>query len=230
MIPIAVCTVDRPEGYVHRTLESLLASDAGPQCDVHLCVGCPDASYLARYEGQPRLTIHPLSAGECQQMWSETIHTRFNRNYLRCLQRADERGVVVLEDDIVLRPSWFACLQEAISELESRVAGPYVLALYYSRVGLAPRGRAFCSYIASTFYGTQALYFPAASAVGFAEFLQQHLVGLGSADMVLRAWCMEHQNLYATTRALAQHMGIVTTGLAGHMHQAWNFDESWPAA
>ena len=156
--------------------------------------------------------------------------TRFNRNYLRCLQRAGDSGVVVFEDDVIVRPDWFGRLQEAIGELESLVCGAYVLALYYSRVGLSPRGRAFCSYIASTFYGTQALYFPAASAVGFAEFLQQHLVGLGSADMVLRAWCVEHQNLYATTRALAQHMGIVTTGLAGHMHQAWNFDESWPAA
>jgi hypothetical protein len=236
VIPIGICTVDRPQGYVHRTIESLLASDYGVEldCQIHLFVGCPDPSYLARYGDEPRITVHPLPISLCQEMWNERIHPRFNRNYLRCLRHITGispavQGVIVFEDDAVLRPDWFGRLRESIAELETWIPDPYVLAFYYAgNVRLSPRGQAFCSYIAETCYGTQAMYYPLPSALGFADFLAQHIHKIGAADIILRHWCVQHQNLYATIRCLAQHIGFETTGLAGHMHQAMNYHEPWP--
>ena len=60
MIPIAVCTVARPQPYLYATMTSLLASDwhGGP---VHVCVGGPDQLYARPHAGR-RVTIHPLTA------------------------------------------------------------------------------------------------------------------------------------------------------------------------
>ena len=61
MIPIAVCSVARPQPYLYATMASLLASDFnGP---IHVCVGGPDHAYAKPHAGR-RVTIHPLTAAE----------------------------------------------------------------------------------------------------------------------------------------------------------------------
>jgi hypothetical protein len=102
-----------------------------------------------------------------------------------------------------------------------------VLALYYpGDVQRSPRGVHYQSYVASSFYGTQAMYF----APGVATAVSNHLASMPSrtVDMALRNRLVKDQNVYATIRSLAQHIGYTSTGLAGHMHRAADFHLPWP--
>lgn len=226
MIPIAVCSVARPQPYLYATLTSLLASDwhGSP---IHVCVGGSDHAYAKRYADR-RVAIHPLTAAEWDAMKDTSLHARFNANYRRCLQHAGDEGLVVLEDDVLVRPDWYRCLRLAIDEMRDHGRRDYVLALYHpANVIRAPRGRYHQSYIASSFYGTQALYF----APGVAATVMDHLAATPTrtVDMALRNRLVKDQNLYATIRSLVQHIGYTTTGLAGHMHRAADFHVPWPA-
>lgn len=226
MIPIAVCTVARPQPYLYATMTSLLASDwhGGP---VHVCVGGPDQLYARPYAG-PRVAIHPLTADEWESMRHTSVHARFNANYRRCLQHAADEGLIVLEDDVLVRPDWYRCLRLALEEIQAAGRRDYVLALYYpGDVQRSPRGVHYQSYVASNFYGTQALYF----APGVAAVVIDHLAATPSrtVDMALRNRLVKDQNVYATIRSLAQHIGYTSTGLAGHMHRAADFHVPWPS-
>ncbi len=225
MIPIAVCSVARPQPYLYATMTSLLASDwhGGP---VHVCVGGPDHAYAKPHAGR-RVTIHPLTAADWAAMKDTSIHTRFNANYRRCLQHANDEGLIVLEDDVLMRPDWYRCLLLALDEMQAAGRRDYVLALYYpGDVQRSPRGVHYQSYVASSFYGTQALYF----APGVAATVVDHLAATPSrtVDMALRNQLVKDQNVYATIRSLAQHIGYTSTGLAGHMHRAADFHVPWP--
>ena len=105
----------------------------------------------------------------------------------------------------------------------------YVLALYCPRQArLSRRGKAYCSYLARSFFGTQAIYYPAVAAEMIVEFVEAR-IHWKPGDLLLRQWCLENENLYATVRPLAQHVGFVSTGL-GSIHQADGFDLPWPRA
>ena len=231
MIPIAICTVDRPEGYLHQTMANLLASDFGlrPDGRVHLCVGGPQTAYAMRYEEDQRVTVHRLTEAEWSVMAGERIHTRFTRNYLRCLRLYGPEGIIVLEDDVLLRSDWPRCLDLAREEMDFDGIENYVLALYYPhQARRSPRGKAYCSYLARSFFGTQAIYYPAVAAEMIVEFVEPR-IHWKPGDLLLRQWCVENENLYATVRPLAQHVGFVSTGL-GSIHQADGFDLPWPRA
>lgn len=226
MIPIAVCTVARPQPYLYATLTSLLASD-WHGISIHLCIGGPDHAYAKRYT-ERRVAIHPLTDAEWDAMKDTSIHSRFNANYRRCLQHASDEGLIVLEDDVLVRPDWYRCLRLAIEEMHAAGRRDYVLALYYpADVRRSSRGIHYQSYIASSFYGTQALYF----SPGVIAKVIDHLAATPArtVDMALRDLFVKHQNVYATIRNLAQHIGYTTTGLAGHMHRAADFHVPWPA-
>ena len=226
MIPIAVCTVARPQPYLYATMTSLLASDwhGGP---VHVCVGGPDQLYARPHAGR-RVTIHPLTADEWESMRHTSLPARFNANYRRCLQHASDDGLIVLEDDVLVRPDWCRCLRLALEEIQAAGRRDYVLALYYpGDVQRSPRGTYYQSYVASSFYGTQALYY----APGVAATVVDHLAATPSrtVDMTLRNRLVKDQNVYATIRSLTQHIGYTSTGLAGHMHRAADFHLPWPS-
>jgi hypothetical protein len=207
-------------------MTSLLASDwhGGP---VHLCVGGPDHLYAQPHANQ-QVAVHPLAADEWEALRPTNICARFNANYRRCLAHASEAGLIVLEDDVLVRPDWLRCLRLALDEMQARGLRHYVLALYCPKgVARVHRGTYYQSYVASSFYGTQALYF----APGVAAEIIDHLATMPTrtSDLALREWLINHQNLYATIRSLAQHIGYTTTGLAGHMHRAADFHLPWPA-
>lgn len=120
MIPIAVCTVARPQPYLYATMTSLLASDwQGSDGQIHLSVGGADCVYAQAHAGQ-RVSVHPLTADEWETMRHTCVHARFNANYRRCLQRAGDDGLIVLEDDVLVRPDWLRCRRLAIPSLDLR--------------------------------------------------------------------------------------------------------------
>jgi hypothetical protein len=228
VIPIAICTVARPKPYRYATMTSLLASDwqaSGGQ--IHLCIGGPDDTYAQLHAAQ-RINVHPLTADEWETMRQTSVHTRFNANYRRCLQHAGDEGLIVLEDDIMVRPDWLRCLRLALDEMKAHGHRGFVLSLYYpADIARVHRGAFHQSYFAPSFYGTQALYF----APGLVADVIDHLAATPkrTVDIALRNWFIQQQNVYATIRSLAQHIGYTTTGLAGHMHRAPDFHLPWPA-
>ena len=228
MIPIAICTVARPKPYLYATMTSLLASDwQGSDGQIHLCVGGPDHAYAQLHAAQ-RISVHPLTADEWETMREASVHTRFNANYRRCLRHAGDDGLIVLEDDILVRPDWLRCLRLALDEMKAHGHRGFVLSLYYpADIARVHRGVFHQSYFAPSFYGTQALYF----APGLAADVIDHLAATPkrTVDIALRNWFIQQQNVYATIRSLAQHIGYTTTGLAGHMHRAPDFHLPWPA-
>ena len=158
-----------------------------------------------------------------------SVHARFNANYRRCLQHAGDDGLIVLEDDVFGASRLVSLPTPGPRRDTGRTdAGTTcwrcTIPVTFMR---SPRGVYYQSYVASSFYGTQALYY----APGVAAAVMDHLAATPSrtVDMALRNRLVKDQNVYATIRSLAQHIGYTSTGLAGHMHRAADFHVPWPA-
>jgi hypothetical protein len=187
VIPIAVCTVARPKPYLYATMTSLLASDwQGSVGQIHLCVGGPDHA-LRQLHAAQRNSVHPLAADEWEAMRHTSVHARFNAHYRRCLQHAGDDGLIVFEDDVLVRPDWLRCLRLALDEMQAHGRRDYVLSLYYPKdIARVHRGVHNQSYFAPSFYGTQGLYY----APGLAAEVIDHLAATPkrTADIALRNW------------------------------------------
>jgi hypothetical protein len=226
MIPIAICTVARPRPYLYATLSSMQASDA-QDTDIYLCVGSPDHDYAAPHVSR-RVHLHPLVPEEWATIQDGTLAQKSNWNYRRCLSFASDQGLIVLEDDVLVRPDWMHCLAKTVEEMRRHSLAGYALSLYYPQnVKLIRRGTYYQSYLAHTFYGSQAVYYPPGQAETACQWLTNH--HNRNIDMALREWFIKAQNVYAPIKSLAQHLGFTTTGLAQHMHRSPNFHHYWPA-
>ena len=215
---------------MHQTMQSLFNSDVSGRSEwqMYICVGTPHSDYALRHESvDPRISIHPLPQTEWDAMAGETIHTRFTRNYLRCLSFCGPAGILVLEDDVLVRSDWVRCLEMARNEISSDHIDNHVLALYYpSQARLLPRGVTYSAYKAMSFFGTQAMYYSPEVVTKIIDFVEPRIHTL-PGDLLLRRWFLENKILYATAIPLAQHVGFTSTGL-GFMHQAVGFDAPWP--
>jgi hypothetical protein len=104
----------------------------------------------------------------------------------------------------------------------------YVLAAYSAHDLAAypefDRGRLYSAYPASSFFGTQSVYFPAVVLPDVASYMRKHGVDEPRApgDLILRDFCHERQFLLGARSSLVQHIGQVSTGL-GNFHSAAGF-------
>lgn len=235
---IAILTVGRTENYIDATMASLFASDAATDAmRVVLFADTDEPRYLEKYRADPRVEIVALPPDRAAAICDFDKHTRFNNNYLRCLESAGTSGVLIFEDDVEFRPDWWLRFRAVQREMEEVGHKSFGLALY------APegtpscdlfdpslrRGKNYCSYVACCFYGTQGMYFTQDVARSAAEFIRQegfhygHLPG----DILLNRLFDRQQNLYACARSLVQHVGRNTTGI-GTFHQSATFGLAWP--
>jgi hypothetical protein len=222
-VDLAILTVSREPQYIHQTLASLFAADPALHGldKVWIMVGSNDATYLRRYLHHRKLRIQPLSVKEYEQVRDWQIHRKFNHNYHRCLTvpMTGKRGVIVCEDDIVVRDDFLTRTLDTIREMElEHGLRQYALALYsgwdFENDASFYRGKRFCSY-GFAFYGTQCIYYPKACAAEVADFIYKHGVEVCEApgDMLIKRFYGD--KMYSSPRALAQHVGEVSTGLGG---------------
>lgn len=210
---INLITLNRhPNNYINNTIESLKQSDWSEfRYCVTLCAGSDDISHIQNSE----FDILP---------WREETpkekRVGFCLNYVRAL-RHGFGDVVILEDDILLCPKWMEELHKAIAEIN---LDRYVLALY-SPINLSnecfDRGKHYRSYFAPSFFGTQAMYYPESVRYEIADFIYANRYRK-PGDLLISEWANTNNCLYALQGSVAQHMGKISTGVAGCDHSAWN--------
>lgn len=234
---VAVLTVPRQAGYIHQTLASLFSAgrevhDAGP---IHVVVDSDDTRYLAEYSRRDSIRLHYMEAQETADQGRRGLCARLCYGFYRCLGLPVDRGLIVLEDDVIVRNGFLNCLLEAVDEMEN-VAGlrRYVLSLHskHNLTAMRPyhRGRFYISSPAQRFYGTQGMYYPASMIAEVRGYLHQHGVAKyrRPGDLLIGEIVQSQQNLYNTVWDLVEHIGSVSTGLGkGRAFVSSTFNEPW---
>ncbi len=221
---IAIRTIDRSPQYIHQTLASLFMSGREAQdCgEILLCIGNEKEAYLHDYLHHRNVKLLPLTSRERANFPSiEGIHRRCCYNFWRSLTvpLAGKIGVLTCEDDIVFRDGFLRILLSAIREIEVDFGiTDYMLSLaqYYDfeQNPQAVLGRYVCRY-AAPFYGLQAVYVPAATALLLAEHVYANGVVNYTQPADILAAEFFQERIFALPRPLVQHIGAVSTGLGG---------------
>jgi hypothetical protein len=238
-LSVSMITLSREPQYVHKTLVSLYAADPWvKRLDrVSVFIGSPDDMYVNRYRQHSHLDIHPMTAKGWREIEPLTLGQRLCFNMRRALKVADSaRGVLVLEDDVVFKDGFLQKLIETIREIETTIGHTrYILAGYYSYdFRIFPdlhRGDLFTAYPCDDFYGSQCLYYPREVVAPLRDYITRF--GFGDehmpVDMVIKRLGADLRDrhddtdgIYACARALAQHIGDVTSGV-GSFHQSPTF-------
>lgn len=231
VISLAVHTVYRPQGYVHKLIESLFCSDYINEYKgiLHLYVGCKDYKYLSQYAESSFICMHTMSEEECVGLDAEHRNIRFNKKYIQCIRELgdQDRGILVAEDDIIFRQNWYHCLLDTIDEMKIKGYKDYVLSCYYGDgVAVSRLGRTVWAYYPHSFFGTQLVYYQRMPGQEFANYLHAGIKNPRPTDLKLAEFCTINANLYATNRSLVQHIGDISID-AHPAHRAYNFHLPW---
>jgi hypothetical protein len=146
----------------------------------------------------------------------------FCLNYIRALRHAPHEDVVILEDDLEFSKHWLARLMLGVEEIP---LSRYVLSLYSANDLSSPnlhRGDHYRAYPPLRFYGTQAVYYPAAVRLEVVKYIEDNL-GRRAGDLLIGEWCRKHGSLYCTQLSLVQHIGVCSTFTEVPHHTAWNY-------
>ena len=231
---LAITTIRRTDGdFVYQSVLSLIAA-SNPFERIHLFVGDPDSSHVDFLGDCPRFTIHRLAPGDWRRIEGRSLGQRWAFNYWRCLNHFAERGegVVLAEDDVWYDPKFGPFCREVVAEAEA--LGPdYILALYSSRDYAdhldRHRGCLLSVAVPDTFFGTQAMFYPAQSIAEITELMRSEaLDGDTPCDVLIAHWARRRENLLVSTISLVQHLGWQSTGL-GYWHDSPSFGRPWPA-
>ena len=123
------------------------------------------------------------------------------------------------EDDVTFRDLFVQRLLQTVNEMENEAGlRDYCLALFTDcDLEGEPsfyRGKHFCSH-GWPFHGTQCMYYPKAAALETRAYLQAHGVDdfQDCGDLLIGK--LHVDRMYASPRSLANHVGVVSTGLGG---------------
>lgn len=229
-IDIAISTVDRPKGYIHK-LMAQLPSDL----PVRLIVGSPVYSYLTRYRRRTATEIVGVDLSEWNQLKNSSVLHRASWNYWRCFvygaRSSNSKGLLILEDDVLPAKGWKDKMLEAIALIESVYGAEFSLSLYtaYSKLAKPKKPNiAYRPYPVLMFGGTQAMYYSEPIRAAFAEYLRREGVDKIRLpyDYLFREYLTQTGTpLFVTTPCLFQHIGAVTTGLSHIFHHAPAFSK-----
>ena len=112
----------RQEHYIHRTLQSLFASDWGDLgLPVNLMLGSEDDSHVRQYAKHPSIRMIPWDMES-----TDNVRRNCTLNKIRSLRSDDDGQMVICEDDILFSPNWFSALGAATAELRDE---DYILTL-----------------------------------------------------------------------------------------------------
>lgn len=232
-IKLVISTVWREENYLEATLASLsVEHPTRAERGVSLVVGTPVTAHLDQYRSCPGVTVVEMGPNTWSWIKSRPLTQRASWNYYRSLTHNtdDERGRLILEDDVRFARGWQPRLSAILSELHELHGSGFVLAIYspWDLVLQEHSGeRFYAEYPLEKFYGTQGVYYTAVTRKGFAKYLKVHgmVANEKGYDYLLRDYLSQAGlPLFAATPSLIQHMGKKSTGL-GSWHDAPGFVE-----
>jgi hypothetical protein len=224
-IDYAIMTVARPVDYIRAVLDGL-----HPTLPLRLVVGSPDVAYLSRIVAARQLQVIVPDELEWNSIKTKPVGQRAAWNYWRCFvlgpQSKERQGLVIFEDDVALTYGWEERLHKVVATLNRRHGERYILALYSANV-ISKAGNLNCveRFPVDRFFGTQAMYFPER----IREVLQPYLKRFGvdafraPYDWLVRDFAKAKGiPIFRCVPSLAQHIGLVTTGL-GKFHKSNSF-------
>lgn len=227
---ICILTCPRKPDYIHGTIDSLLASWNALQRfrNIRLIIDSSSKEFLSEFNNHPLFKLHRLSRGEdVEQRANRSIYNRLCYGQHRCLTTdpGNRTGVVVFEDDILLRPLWPVYLYRILHRLEQDHGDDFVLSLgaAYDLIASPSTHRSglYLKYPEPTFYGLVGTYYPQRHAAGFAQVLLEEGIHYGRdsrkpGDMLLQDYVIDRGKiLYLTPGPLVNHVGVMSTGLGG---------------
>ena len=235
---ITILTVPREPSYIHETLNNLFRDPEirRRKIPVHIMIDSDDRSYLSEYEGKNNITLHYLTPEEYAIEKEREPRSRFCYNYVRCIDIAQGRPLVVLEDDVDVRGNFINALEQTVTEMGSHGLNHYILTLC-TRNGLnidpsCYIGRYYIGHLAHGFYGTQGMYYPPSVQKDIRDHLISH--GVESyrkpGDLLIGECAVKWQNLYAPSHDLVDHIGTISTGVGtgiGGVPQSITFQKKW---
>lgn len=221
------------------TLASGLLADSSIYAlkKIHAVADTPDLEWIELFTRHQRICWMARNDEQNRLPINAPVHQRASYNYWRALQcmASGSQGIIVCEDDIVFRDGWLRMLLEALNEMcEDGITAP-IVSLYsphdHENDSLR-RGRFYSSYFASSFYGTQSMFFSAdqLSAISRVVLSESARTFRLPYDLAISGYCTEQQNLYTTRHSLVQHIGRVSTGLGDGRHTSPSFDRIWPGS
>ena len=124
---VVVSTVDRPEGYVHSTLASMLLGGMPNNYLINLIVSSDQSGYLEKYKHHKNLRIICWD----RENWSnlKLFPRKFmaSYNYIKCLSVSDYENSLVFEDDVVFQNDWFRKMMVCLNEIENDGYEKYIV-------------------------------------------------------------------------------------------------------
>jgi len=236
-LALVFVTCPRDPPYFAATLASAFLGDEriAKVASITVAVDADDLACVGALRGHGRVRWVPRTAEESARVAGFHVHHRGCHNYWRALTLApeDARGVLICEDDLVFRDGWLRMLLECLDEMRAAGLERFILAPYSSYDHEQPplrRGRYYSSYVASGFYGTQAMFYPPEEVSALRKLLWTHGVETPEApyDLLIQRRTVEFQHLYGTRVSLVQHTGERSTGLGDGRHRSPSFHRAWP--
>ena len=198
----------RKHHYIHRSLESLFASDwPDTNLPVNLVIGSEDESHVHEYEGHPAVRIVPWDMETTPSM-----RLNCTLNKVRALRYGDDDATVTCEDDILFPRNWFSALTAATAEMGDE---EYIMSLCVSRLSLENvrfvKGKCLVKqYPGYKLQGAQALFYPAkALRYKVADYLLNNL-RRASGDNIIGHYARAYAALYATKEPLVEDIGQIS--------------------
>lgn len=195
--------------YVDETMRSLFDSDwrdAG--VPVNLILGSEDEAHVRKFTSNPLVRIVP---------WDLETHpvlrSNCTLNKIRALSWGDDESTLIVEDDILFKPTWYSELRRAVAELGDQ---DYVLSLFADKPLLEQAslvdGKTWIKhYPMMDLQGAQAVYYPRREVrVMVAAYLRDH-IGKACGDVLIGRCAKQRAALYATEDVLVDHIGQVST-------------------
>ena len=219
---VAILSVPRPVDYVGRLLGRLRPNFPG--VPIHIVTNQTSPRF-----GAWDVTVHVVTG------LSPQLKARSIAMYEYALS-VSARDVLVLEDDVLLRPEAGAHVAGAVAEIRRvRRVHEFVLDCYVvSWQGRRP-GTPLARTFVETDYGccTQCMYFSAAAARGARARMRwerAHARTPDPYDFLIRNYTGASRTpIFGTQEAAVQHVGAVSTGLAGvpRLHTSARFVSSF---
>jgi hypothetical protein len=189
-------------------MRSLFESDwQGSGVPINLMMGSEDEAHVGKFADHPLIRIVPWDLESLPSMRSNCT-----LNKIRAVTWGDAEATLMVEDDVLFKPTWYSELQRAVAELGDR---NYVLCLFSHKPLLEQaslvEGKTWIKhYPMENLQGAQAVYYPNREVrTMVADYLRVHL-GKACGDVLIGRAAKELMALYATEDLLVDHIGQVS--------------------
>lgn len=234
---LCLMTCPREPQYIHTTLANLFMSGKSvfELGAIDIFVDSKDLSMMDNYKHFTSVNIIGLTQEEDAFLNSVLVEgkmrtcQRFCHNYFKCMDvdMAAYRGLIVVEDDILIADGFVDKALQAVNEVMERRKSFVMCLCGLNR--FKALGTYSAQYPATTFHGTQATFFSPELIPHLKKEMWDKgvLEALKPGDLLIHDAVYAWQNIYNSVIDIADHVGDVSTGLGGRPRSK-TFHDPWP--